>query len=751
MAYLNNAHALIIGAGDDLPITVDDAQAIYDLLCDPSMAGYDPGNITLLLDKQANRNGILKALDDLVERVDDDSSVLLFYSGHGGTYSDNTFLDEKDWKSEEENQHYFHLSPYGFKPRQYLETWVKAEEIQERLSKLNSRRLVFFLDCCHAAGLAKSSRGNIGSEEEKPDEPGQADGLAQRIDDGRGMSIISSCREEQKSWILPGDKNSLFTRTLLEVLKGQHKKQFEDPFITIFETVQYIFRTVPKRCVGFNFEQNPYANLQLYDDIILCRVPEEIRIANELEEGAMSPVVSQAAVKEVKTVFKETEEANNVILFVHGFSGEASETFGNIPAWIAEDPQFKGWDMYPFGFSEFVHPDKGKNVWASVDDILRVSDHLTVSLKHRLARYHRVAIVAHSLGGLVAQRAILDLDAENRSRITNLILFSTPSLGISDAVAHTIWNQKNQDLAHNSEFIQNLRSDWSETIGKQPPFGLRAIAATGDQFVDRDSSLSSFDPDSVLTLEGDHFGIVSPESTEDDSYQLIINSLLDKHFDQVYSNKEEVNILLGNYTEVVNRLSPDRDKLDKKGLTRLAFALEGLGRESEALEVLTNNNLTVSNSDLMGIVGGRYKRKYLMNRLAADGQKSMEYYQKGLAIAEEKNRHGQIYYLAINLAFMSLVMNEDRDEMQDYAEKALEHAKQDTFPSLWKHATLGEANLYLGQLDESRENYQKAADMAGVREKISMHTNAYAAYTSLIQSDNPEDPYIKFLNTAFLS
>lgn len=747
MANLDNAHALIIGAGDDLPVTVDDAQAIYDLLCDPKMAGYNPDNITLLLDKQANRDGILKALDELVERVDDDSSVVMFYSGHGGTYSDNTFLEQKDWKSEEENQHYFHLSPYGFKPRQYQTTWVKAEELQERLSKLNSRRLVFFLDCCHAAGLAKSSRGNIGNQEEEAPEPGQADGLAQRIDDGRGMSIVSSCREEQKSWILPGDKNSLFTRTLLEVLQGQHKKEFDDPYITIFETVQYIFRTVPKR----HHDQNPYANLQLYDDIVLCMVPEEIRNANQLESVQEAPASTGGAGKDVKTVFKETEDANNVILFVHGFSGEAAETFGQIPSWISQDPQLDGWDMYPFGFSEFIHPEKGKNVWASVDDILRVSDHLAVSIKHRLERYHRIAIVAHSLGGLVAQRALLDIDPKDRSRISNLILFSTPSLGISDAVAGTIWNQKNQDLAANSDFIQKLRGDWDNTIGGEPSFELKTIAATADQFVDLESSLSAFDKDSGLTLEGDHFSIVNPSTEEDDSYQLIVNNLLNKHFDRVYTNKSEVNLLLGNYSEVINRLMPDKDKLDKKGLTQLAFALEGLGKESEALELLTNNHLAESNSDLMGIVGGRYKRKYLMNRLAEDGQKAMDHYKKGLAMAEEKNRHGQIYYLAINMAFLSLVMDEDRESMHDYAEKALDHANQDPFDSLWKMATLGEANLYLGQLEESEEYYQKAADMAGVREKISMHTNAYEAYTSLIQSDKPDDPFIIFLNKAFLS
>ena len=64
---------------------------------------------------------------------------------------------------------------------------------------------------------------------------------------------------------------------------------------------------------------------------------------------------------------------------------------------------------------------------------------------------------------------------------------------------------------------------------------------------------------------------------------------------------------------------------------------------------------------------------------------------------------------------------------------------------------MAEGNLYLGQLEESKQLYKKAAEMAGVREKISIHTNAYAAYTSLMHTENPDDEFINFLKINFLS
>src|SRR5690606_14724902 len=113
----------------------------------------------------------------------------------------------------------------------YETTWIKAEEIKDRISQLKSRRLIFFLDCCHAAGM---TAGFSGLSEQMPRHT-NADGLAQKLDDGRGMTIISACRADQLSVILEGEENSLFTKCMIEVLRGDAKREDDEPFVRIFD------------------------------------------------------------------------------------------------------------------------------------------------------------------------------------------------------------------------------------------------------------------------------------------------------------------------------------------------------------------------------------------------------------------------------------------------------------------------------------------------------------------------------------
>jgi len=152
----------------------------------------------------------------------------------------------------------------------------------------------------------------------------------------------------------------------------------------------------------------------------------------------------------------------------------------------------------------------------------------------------------------------------------------------------------------------------------------------------------------------------------------------------------------------------------------------------------------------LGILGERYKRQYLNSFNAEDLKRALKYYAEALKIAEEKQDHNQIYYHAINLAFLNL-LQEDKQTMKKYAECAFKATEKDPFPSLWRMATLGEAFLYKGDFEKSKEYYAKAASMAGLREKISIHTNAYNAYISLMQTDNPNDSFIKFLKLQFLT
>lgn len=746
MSKLKNAHALIIGTEyDDGLNTNGDAEDIARILKDQTISGYPTKNVMLIKGKKADRKGILKAFDELIKATDENSSVFLYYSGHGGDYT-----------YEETNQRVFYFCPYGFgmEPQIPIEeaekVWIKADEIKEKIGMLRSKRLIFFLDCCHSAGLTMGGLNVIKQTNSTTQKFKKASGLAQKVDNERGISIVSSCNEDQLSYQLEDDKNSLFTKCLLEAINGIHLKSIEEPYIRIMEVSSYLMREVPKRLKEFGVDQKPYANLQMYDNFILSYVPKSIRDKLGIKGPSETSEPIKKGQKEVKTSFRETKGANNLLLFIHGFSGEASDTFGSIPDMLMKNSKMDGWDMKPFGYSQYVTPEMGKDIWAGIEDIDRISDYLSTSVKYKFDKYDRIAIVAHSLGGLIAQRAILNFKEEFQNKISHLVLLGTPSYGIEPAKLTKLWNNRYQQMSSEGNFITLLRKDWKNKFVGEYPFKLKVVASTDDEFVTIDSCYAPFGKDHQVTIDGKHLSMVKPENENDDCYALILNTLTDTEFAIEHSNSEEINIALGKYDVVVKQLLPKKDDLDKNGLKRLVFALEGLDRRDEALKILDEHPSAQEDTDLMGIIGGRYKRAYLKFPSKSDGETAFVYYDLALEKSTAKKNYGQIYYHAINLAFLSIVSENDKEKMRTYAQQALDATAQ-CEDDPWKNATIAEANLYLRNFDKAKEFYIKAAEKSGIREKISMHLNAYAGYTALMKTDNPEDDFIKFLKKYFLS
>ena len=569
--------------------------------------------------------------------------------------------------------------------------------------------------------------------------------------------MIASCKEKQKSYKLDADKNSLFTKHLLMALKGQHQTEFVDPYVRILQVAGYLMRTIPpileKIATKWDMPhvvQEPYVNLELYDDFVLSYVPKEIRDKMALPEPDTAPKTQTKGKKEVRTVFRETEGANNLLLFIHGFSGEAGDTFGKIPDMLLGETRMDGWDMKPFGYSQFVDPELGKDIWAGVKDVDRIAQYLCTSVRYKFEKYDRIAIVAHSLGGLIAQRAILDFKEEYRQKISHLILLGTPSNGIESEKLKKLWNNKYKEMSSEGAFIRGLRKEWDDLYHGTYPFTLRVAGSVDDEFVTLDSCFSPFKEELRITVDGRHLGMVKPKNEEDDCYQLVLNTLTDTEFANLYTDNEEINIALGKYDAVVKKLLPNKGALDKNGLKRLVFALEGLDRREEALKILDEHPSAQEDTDLMGIIGGRYKRGYLNFPSQEDAETAFVYYELALEKSTSKQNYGQIYYHAINLAFLYLVVENDREKMQTYAQMALD-ATEECAEDVWKFATVAEASMYLGDLNKAREYYLKAAELSGIREKISMHLNAYAGYTSLKQTDKAQDPFIVFLKDQFLS
>lgn len=746
MSKLKNAHALIIGTDyDDGLDTNGDAEDIARMLKEATISGYPPKNVMLLTGKMADRKGILKAFDALIKKTDAQSSVFLYYSGHGGDYT-----------YDETGERVFYFCPYGFgmEPQIPIEeaekVWIKADEIKDKISQLRSKRLIFFLDCCHSAGLTMGGlqvkkATNTATEKFK-----KASGLAQKVDNERGISIVSSCNEDQLSYQLEDDQNSLFTKCLLEAIKGVHLTSIDEPYIRIMEVSSYLMREVPKRLKQFGVEQKPYANLQMYDNFILSYVPKSVRAKLGVKEPIDTPEPIKKGQNEVKTSFRETKGANNLLLFIHGFSGEAADTFGNIPDMLMKQSKMDGWDMKPFGYSQYVTPEMGKDIWAGIADIDRISDYLSTSVKYRFDQYDRIAIVAHSLGGLIAQRAILNFKEEFQNKISHVVLLGTPSNGIEPAKLTKLWNNKYQQMSSEGDFITSLRQDWKAKFNGEYPFKLKVVASTEDEYVTMDSCYVPFGHDHQVTIEGKHLSMVKPKDENDDCFSLILNTLTDTEFANKYTNSEEINIALGKYDVVVKQLLPKKDALDKNGLKRLVFALEGLDRREEALQILDEHPSAMEDTDLMGVIGGRYKRAYLKFPSKTDGDAAFVYYDLALEKSTAKKNFEQIYYHAINLAFLSIVVENDTNKMRAYAQQALD-ATTKCEDNPWKNATVAEANLYLRNFDKAKEYYTKAAENSGIREKISIHLNAYAGYTALMQTDNPGDDFIVFLKEHFLS
>ena len=96
MPYFEQGFALIIGVGGytdlrDLPATTNDARAIQDVLLDPNQCAYNPRNVLTLYGKAATRYAILDALEQLNAITTDDSTVVVYFSGHGGQWNVTSF------------------------------------------------------------------------------------------------------------------------------------------------------------------------------------------------------------------------------------------------------------------------------------------------------------------------------------------------------------------------------------------------------------------------------------------------------------------------------------------------------------------------------------------------------------------------------------------------------------------------------------------------------------------------------------
>jgi len=231
----DKGYALVVGIANYPKVrklkdaVLKDAKDINNLFLSSEHCGYIEENCHLLLDGEATSENIRYQLKWLSESTSSDSTVLFYFSGHGG-------------RIEKEQQSVNYLIPYDCDLGNIENTAISDNEITGLLHKIRAERLLVLFDCCHSGGIGDAK--NLISESEF--KSGLNESYYEKLAQGKGRVIIASSRSDEVSLILPDMPNSLFTHYLLKSLKGDMPTR-GDGLIRVFEVFDYVSQNVPKR------------------------------------------------------------------------------------------------------------------------------------------------------------------------------------------------------------------------------------------------------------------------------------------------------------------------------------------------------------------------------------------------------------------------------------------------------------------------------------------------------------------------
>ena len=246
MTPFEHGHALIVGVGGDLPGTVDDAEALANLLNAPGRCAYPPEQVTLLTEAAATRQAILDGLDMLAERTDRQSTVVVYFSGHG--YRVSSAMGAS----------YF-LLPHNYDLSDLPGTCISGQTFTQKLRAIDVQKLLVLLDCCRAGGIGEPK--SPGLTFVKSPLPSEVETI---LAEGEGRVIIASSREDEVSFA--GTPHSAFTVALLESLSGKGVDQ-KDGYVRVSDLALHAREVVPQRTGG---KQHPTIKFHQADNFAVA-------------------------------------------------------------------------------------------------------------------------------------------------------------------------------------------------------------------------------------------------------------------------------------------------------------------------------------------------------------------------------------------------------------------------------------------------------------------------------------------------
>jgi pimeloyl-ACP methyl ester carboxylesterase len=218
------------------------------------------------------------------------------------------------------------------------------------------------------------------------------------------------------------------------------------------------------------------------------------------------------------------------LVFIHGIFGSTLSTWANAGGThfydlIRQDPKFGDRvDLFAFGFPS-------KMVEGGSFDIQEAANALLAELQNKgVSDYRRVVFVAHSMGGLVALRALLT-ERALLPKVPLIVFLATPQEGaaITLLARKVIANPALEEMLPGDMdgYLYSMDQDWhSIDVGHRPHISCayEKLAIFGVMIVSR-LSATRFCEGTSLAVEADHIGIAKPENMNSGGYVAVSNAL----------------------------------------------------------------------------------------------------------------------------------------------------------------------------------------------------------------------------------
>jgi hypothetical protein len=197
----------------------------------------------VLTGEQASRANIITALETLASTTNAESTVLVYFSGHGYQLSGAI-------------KSYF-LMPHGYDSKDLSETAISGSEFVGLLKGIPAQKLLVLFDCCHAGGLSDLEGFQIAKAPLPPE-------ATKMFANGGGRIMIGSSQPDELSFA--AKPYSVFTYALIKGLCGEGAVK-QDGYIRAADLAMYASSFVPSKT---NDKQHPVLDIERADNFVLA-------------------------------------------------------------------------------------------------------------------------------------------------------------------------------------------------------------------------------------------------------------------------------------------------------------------------------------------------------------------------------------------------------------------------------------------------------------------------------------------------